>query len=70
MDHYPHYQSKHVLVMFTNTSYSQAYQINALQKELLEEICKFTPRVESIDWPLVDKLIDNYDKKLAKFSLQ
>jgi kynurenine 3-monooxygenase len=60
------YISMHVLVMFTNTPYSQAMAIGHLQTKLLEEICSSISSFEKLDWSKVDELIHNYDKKLAK----
>ncbi|KTC75172.1 kynurenine 3-monooxygenase [Legionella birminghamensis] len=70
MHHYPDvYVSKHVLVMFTNTPYAQAQAIGVLQRELLETICASTREISNIDWNETDKLMDQYDKKLANLSL-
>lgn len=66
MYRYPNrYISKHVLVMFTNEPYAKAYAIGELQKELLEEICSKIHTVEAIEWSKVDRLMNQYDKKLA-----
>lgn len=66
MRRYPTYLSKHVLVMFTNTSYSEALHIGQLQKKLLSTISKLTKNIKSIPWYEVDKIMKNYDKNLAE----
>ncbi|MBA2650560.1 MAG: FAD-dependent monooxygenase [Legionella sp.] len=67
MHKYPElYVSKHVLVMFTNTSYVTAHAIGELQKQLLDEICKPIEALNQLDWSKVDKLMGNYGKNLAK----
>nr|WP_238584841.1 NAD(P)/FAD-dependent oxidoreductase [Legionella feeleii] len=69
MHRYPHYVSKHVLVMFTNTPYAEAKAHGSLQNELLDEICLKARCIEEIDWSEVEKLMEKYDKKLANLSL-
>ncbi|HAT6977211.1 TPA: NAD(P)-binding protein [Legionella pneumophila] len=64
---YPeHYVSMHVLVMFTNTPYSKAMAIGELQSSLLEKICFPITNIEELNWQEVEKLLSEYDKKLAK----
>ncbi|KGP64131.1 kynurenine 3-monooxygenase [Legionella norrlandica] len=64
---YPeHYVSKHVLVMFTNTPYSQAMAIGELQSKLLEQICLPITDIKELNWQEVKRLLHDYDKKLAK----
>lgn len=71
MHRYPDiYTSKHVLVMFTNTPYAVAEACGELQQQLLEEICQDITAIKEVKWTTVDKLMKNYDKKLAKFDLQ
>lgn len=66
MRHYPdHYVSKHVLVMFTNTPYAQAMALGELQVTLLDNICSSVNDVKEINWQEIDKLMIDYDKKLA-----
>lgn len=70
MQRYPNrYISKHVLVMFSNTPYAKAYAIGELQRHLLEEIAKTFQKIQAIDWEFVEKLMENYDKKLAKLEV-
>lgn len=67
MQRYPNrYVSKHVLVMFSNTPYAKALVIGELQKQLLEEITKKFQKIQAIHWDFVEKLLENYDKKLTK----
>lgn len=69
MHRYPNrYISKHVLVMFTNTPYAKAKAYGDVQSELLESICAKVKNSKEIDWKQVDKLMDQYDKKLAKIN--
>lgn len=64
---YPeHYISKHVLVMFTNTPYSKAMAIGELQSRLLEQICFPITDTKELNWQEVERLMREYDKKLAK----
>lgn len=64
---YPeHYISKHVLVMFTNTPYSKAMAIGELQSRLLEQICFPITDTRELNWQEVERLMREYDKKLAK----
>ncbi|KTD30015.1 MULTISPECIES: FAD-dependent oxidoreductase [Legionella] len=66
MHRYPgRYVSKHVLVMFTNTPYAIANAYGEVQAELLTQICKKVRCIKEIDWNNVDKLMEQYDKKLA-----
>ncbi|MFJ1269569.1 FAD-dependent oxidoreductase [Legionella lytica] len=66
MQRYPQqYISKHVLVMFTNTPYAEALKIGAQQKEFLNQICEKGTSLETVDWQLVDKLIQQQDKNLT-----
>lgn len=63
MHHYPdRYISKHVLVMFTNTPYAEALARGKIQSDLLNEICKVTTSVETINWEYVDGLMSKYEK--------
>lgn len=67
MHRYPeHYVSKHVLVMFTNTSYAEAQEHGALQAEFLNTLCENVEKIEEIDWNKVEKKLKQYDKKLTK----
>ena len=59
------YVSKHVLVMFTNTPYIQAFEQGELQANLLEKICCSINDVKEVKWQEVDELMIDYDKKLA-----
>lgn len=59
------YVSKHVLVMFTNTPYAHALAQGELQVTLLDQICCSINNVKEVNWPKVDELMLNYDKKLA-----
>ncbi|CDZ78116.1 Kynurenine 3-monooxygenase [Legionella massiliensis] len=69
MHRYPdRYVSKHVLVMFTNTPYSEAKAHGVVQAALLSEICSNVRSVDEIDWNEVDDLMVEYDKKLADLS--
>ncbi|MDX1836741.1 FAD-dependent monooxygenase [Legionella taurinensis] len=71
MHRYPNrYVSKHVLVMFTNTPYSEAMALGDIQGELLNVICDEARCVEEINWKQVDLLMDEYDKKLANLAPQ
>ena len=66
MIRYPgRYVSKHVLVMFTNTPYAQAMAQGELQTTLLDQICFSINDVKELDWQKIDKLMRDYDKKLA-----
>lgn len=66
MQRYPeHYVSKHVLVMFTNTSYAKAYAVGALQASFLNSVCDPIERIEEIDWNKVEKKLKQHDGKLA-----
>lgn len=66
MHRYPdRYVSKHVLVMFTNTPYAQAMAQGELQTALLNEICLSIKEINEINWHEIDKLMLDYDKKLA-----
>lgn len=70
MHKYPYrYVSKHVLVMFSNTPYAQAYKVGDIQRKLLDSIAKRYHCIEEIQWNDVDKLMKQYDKKLAKLDL-
>lgn len=60
------YISKHVLVMFTNTPYSKAMAIGELQSRLLEQICFPITDTRELNWQEVERLMREYDKKLAK----
>lgn len=67
MVRYPErYVSKHVLVMFTNTPYAQALAHGELQTKLLDQICFSINDVKELKWDEIDKLMVEYDKKLAK----
>ncbi|BCA95960.1 kynurenine 3-monooxygenase [Legionella antarctica] len=59
------YVSKHVLVMFTNTPYAQAMLQGELQENLLDHICYSIDHIKEVNWQEVDKLMNDYDKKLA-----
>ncbi len=66
MHRYPErYVSKHVLVMFTNTPYACAMAVGELQATFLNEICHSINDISEVNWQEVDKLMMNYDKKLA-----
>lgn len=70
MVRYPkRYISKHVHVMFTNTPYSHAMAIGALQQVMVEQLCCSIERIEDIDWGLADQLMMEYDKKLSDSGL-
>ncbi len=60
------YVSKHVLVMFTNTSYTQALEVGNVQSVLLNTIYEHFKQSKSIDWSFIDGLIVDYDKILTK----
>jgi len=60
------YISKHVLVMFTNTPYAVAQACGELQTELLNKICATIKGIDDVSWDSVDKLMLDYDKKLAE----
>lgn len=67
MHHYPErYISKHVLVMFTNTPYAKAQAIGDIQTELLENIYQKYRQITDIDWGEMDKMMLQYDKKVAE----
>jgi kynurenine 3-monooxygenase len=67
MHRYPdHYVSKHVLVMFTNLPYAQAYAHGELQAEFLNQICADADTIEQMDWKKVERSLGEYDKNLAK----
>ena len=69
MQKYPNrYISKHVLVMFTNTPYVKAKAYGEVQNDLLEHVCAKIQCTKEINWSHVDKLMDQYDKKLAKIN--
>lgn len=59
------YVSKHVLVMFTNTSYAHALAQGELQAAMLGQICNSITDVRELNWQEVDKVMRDYDKKLA-----
>ncbi len=66
MEKYPdRYVSKHILVMFTNTPYARALALGDIQTELLNKICSSINDVDELNWGDVDKLMQDYDKKLA-----
>ena len=66
MHRYPQrYVSKHVLVMFTNISYADAFACGQLQAGLLAELCATATRIEDIDWQTAGKLLEEYDRKLT-----
>ncbi|WP_298624066.1 NAD(P)/FAD-dependent oxidoreductase [uncultured Legionella sp.] len=62
------YVSKHVLVMFTNTPYARALELGEVQTRLLEQICSSITDVKELNWKYIDKLMLEYDKKLAKIN--
>lgn len=67
MRRYPQrYVSKHVLVMFTNTPYAQAWALGELQSKLLDTICLLISNIKELNWHEIDELMKIYDKKLAK----
>jgi kynurenine 3-monooxygenase len=67
MQRYPdRYVSKHVLVMFSNTSYATALAHGRLQNAFLDRICDRATRLSDVDWPCVDELMLEYDKALAR----
>lgn len=69
MARYPErYVSKHVLVMFTNTPYSQALVHGELQTRLLDKICASITTFKELNWEEIDTLMQDYDKKLAKIN--
>jgi kynurenine 3-monooxygenase len=69
MIHYPErYVSKHVLVMFTNTPYSQALAYGEIQAKLLDNICSSINCVGELNWQFVDNYMIDYDKKLAEIN--
>jgi kynurenine 3-monooxygenase len=66
MHRYPKdYISKHVLVMFTNTTYAKAQAIGELQGQLLNILCEKMEHINQIDWNKVEKELKKYDGKLA-----
>ena len=66
MVRYPErYVSKHILVMFTNTPYARALAHGEVQSKLLNEICSSINDINDLNWGEVDKLMVEYDKKLA-----
>ncbi|TAL60935.1 MAG: FAD-dependent monooxygenase [Legionella sp.] len=66
MCRYPErYISKHVLVMFTNTPYARALAHGEVQAKLLDQICSSLKEGEELNWHEIDKLMIEYDKKLA-----
>jgi len=70
MQRYPaDYVSKHVLVMFTNTPYSVAHAVGAVQSELLSNITQGIRSMHEVKWNEVDSLILKYDKKLTDLNL-
>ena len=70
MVRYPkQYVTKHVLVMFSNVPYQKAYEIGEIQTDFIDQICQNAHRLEDIDWADVDKLIFEYDKKMADYNL-
>ncbi|GGI81208.1 FAD-dependent oxidoreductase [Legionella impletisoli] len=70
MRRYPdRYVSKHVLVMFTNTPYLEAYAHGQIQTEFIDKICKNTNSFNEIDWARVDALMPLYDKKMAELDV-
>lgn len=67
MHRYPErYVSKHVLVMFTNTPYSQALAHGEVQLRLLDTICSKINDVKELNWNEIDDLMKEYDNNLAK----
>lgn len=62
------YVSKHVLVMFTNTPYALAKAHGEVQMQLLETLCGSIHDMNELNWHEVDKLMNEYDKNLAKIS--
>lgn len=66
MARYPdRYVSKHVLVMFTNTPYSQALAVGELQSKLLDRICCSINDIKELNWHDIGELMVEYDKKLT-----
>lgn len=66
MARYPgRYVSKHILVMFTNTPYAQALAIGDIQAELLDSLCNSIHDFEEVHWDGLEKLMQEYDRKLA-----
>lgn len=66
MRRYPtRYVSKHVLVMFSNTPYAVALAHGRVQNAFLDRICRQASRIDDVDWPRVDELMQEYDKELA-----
>jgi kynurenine 3-monooxygenase len=64
------YISKHVLVMFTNTPYAQAMAQGEVQAILLDQICYSINDIKEVNWQKVDRLMNDYDKKLANIGKQ
>lgn len=70
MKRYPEqYISKHVLVMFTNTPYLEAYAHGLVQESFIDNICKNAHTLENINWKTVDRQMAEYDKKMANIDL-
>lgn len=69
MQRYPEYQSKHVLVMFTNTPYAQALAAGVLQQKLLNTVSSDINDLAAVDWRQVDILMRQYDKKLTESAI-
>ncbi len=68
MQRYPkRYISKHVLVMFTNTPYSQAQKIGQIQENFLKDIMSDNLDLNTLNWQKVDQMMLDYDKKMADF---
>ncbi|MCL9683411.1 FAD-dependent oxidoreductase [Legionella maioricensis] len=71
MHRYPNqYVSKHVLVMFTNTPYAQAMAQGEVQSTLLDQICYSINDIKEVNWQEIDRLMSDYDKKLANIGWQ
>ncbi|STX28659.1 kynurenine 3-monooxygenase [Legionella beliardensis] len=70
MNRYPErYVSKHALVMFTNVSYAHALAVGQLQNEFLNKICANIKTINDLNWPHIDLLMEEYDKKLANLKV-
>lgn len=70
MKRYPNiYLSKHVMVMFSNTAYALARAYGELQHAFLEKITENIEEINEVDWDKIDKMIPEYDNKLAAIEL-
>lgn len=66
MQKYPsQYVSKHILVMFSNVPYKEAYELGSMQNVLLNSICENISSLDTLDWKHVEHCLLKYGKKMA-----